>query len=173
MSNRKLPFGYEMRQGRICINMTEASIVKDVYRTYSSGASYNQITDNLNAQTIPYNKPGKPWNKNMVARILGNKVYMGSDPYPAILSVEEYRRAVSAKPTTGAAFNAKRKVIRQLARCAACGSTLILSENKFGWARWNCPSCNGISVGAVMPDTVEALSIKSPASSRESSAVSW
>ena len=35
---------------------------------------------------------------------------------------------------------------------------MTLSGNKYGWARWNCPSCNDISADAVMPDTIDTLS---------------
>ena len=94
----------------------------------------------------------------MVARILSNELYTGNETYPAILSDDEYRRAVSAKPATGASLNTTAKTVRQLARCAACGSALTLSGNKYGWARWNCPSCNAISADAVMPDTIDTLS---------------
>ncbi|NBI11513.1 hypothetical protein D1641_16100 [Colidextribacter sp. OB.20] len=158
MANRKLPFGYEMQQGIVCIKTAEAAIVKEIYAAYIRGISYRQITDSLNAQAVPYNEPGKSWNKNMVARILSNELYTGNKTYPAILSDGEYRRAVSAKPAARASFNTTAKTVRQLARCAACGSTLTLSGNKYGWARWNCPSCKAISTDAVMPDTVDVLS---------------
>ncbi len=160
MANRKLPFGYEMQRGNICVKAIEACIVKEIYAAYSGGSSFRQIMEHLNAQEVPYNEPGKPWNKNMVARILSNKLYTGNESYLAILSTEEYRRAVSAKPTSGPPLDKRgqSKAIRQLARCAACGSTLALSANKYGWARWNCPSCNVISTDAVMPDTINTLS---------------
>lgn len=158
MANRKLPFGYEMQQGIVCVKNAEAAIVKEIYAAYIRGISYRQITDSLNAQAVPYNEPRKSWNKNMVARILSNELYTGNKTYPAILSDGEYRRAVSAKPTTGASLNTTAKTVRQLARCAACGSALTLSGNKYGWARWNCPSCNAISADAVMPDTIDTLS---------------
>ena len=158
MANRKLPFGYEMQQGIVCVKNAEAAIVKEIYAAYIRGISYRQITDSLNAQAVPYNEPRKSWNKNMVARILSNELYTGNKTYPAILSDGEYRRAVSAKPATGASLNTTAKTVRQLARCAACGSALTLSGNKYGWARWNCPSCNAISADAVMPDTIDTLS---------------
>ena len=31
MANRKLPFGYEMQQGIVCIKTAEAAIVKEIY----------------------------------------------------------------------------------------------------------------------------------------------
>ena len=158
MANRKLPFGYEMQRGIVCVKTAEAAIVKEIYAAYIRGISYSQITDSLNAQAVPYNEPGKSWNKNMVARVLSNELYTGNETYPAILSEGEYRRAASAKPATGASLDTRAKTTRQLARCAVCGSALALSGNKYGWARWNCPSCNAISADAVMPDTVDALS---------------
>lgn len=158
MANRKLPFGYEMQRGIVCVKATEAAIVKEIYAAYIRGISYRQITDSLNAQAVPYNEPGKSWNKNMVARVLSNELYTGNETYPAILSDGEYRRAVSAKPATGTSLDTKAKTVRQLARCAACGNALTLSGNKYGWARWNCPSCNAISADAVMPDTIDTLS---------------
>ena len=158
MANRKLPFGYEMQRGIVCVKTAEAAIVKEIYAAYIRGISYSQITDSLNAQAVPYNEPGKSWNKNMVARVLSNELYTGNETYPAILSEGEYRRAASAKPATGASLDTRAKTIRQLARCAVCGSALALSGNKYGWARWNCPSCNALSADAVMPDTVDAVS---------------
>lgn len=158
MANRKRPFGYEMRQGAICVKTAEASIVKDIFAAYIKGMSYRQIMDSLNAQAVAYNDPDKPWNKNMVARILGCELYTGNDLYPAILTNEEYRCAASAKPVVGSQFDGKAKTVRQLARCSVCGNALTLSGNKYGWARWNCPSCDIISADAVMPDTIDALS---------------
>ena len=158
MANRKLPFGYEMQRGIVCVKTAEAAIVKEIYAAYIRGISYSQITDSLNAQAVPYNEPGKSWNKNMVARVLSNELYTGNETYPAILSEGEYRRAASAKPATGASLDTRAKTTRQLARCAVCGSALALSGNKYGWARWNCPSCNALSADAVMPDTVDAVS---------------
>ena len=160
MANRKLPFGYEMRHGAICINAAEACIVKKIYMAYAGGMSYRQITDHLNAQTVPYSKQGKPWNKNMIARILDCELYVGKDSYPFIVSAVEWHQAKAVKPATGTPNGASRqvKMIRQIARCAACGSTLSLSANKYGWARWNCPACDAISADAVAPDTVDMLS---------------
>ena len=160
MANRKLPFGYEMQRGIVCVKTAEAAVVKEIFAAYIRGISYRQITDSLNAQAVPYNERGKSWNKNMVARILSNELYTGNKTYPAILSDGEYRCAASAKPSTGTPLNpnGQGKTVRQLARCAACGSALTLSSNKYGWARWNCPSCNAISADAVMPDTIDTLS---------------
>ena len=160
MANRKLPFGYETRRGIVCINVTEASIVREIYMSYIGGMSYSQITGHLNTQTVPYSEEDKPWNKNMVARILSCELYTGSKSYPAILSNEEYRQVKIVKPSSGKPLDTSgsRKVVRQLARCAACGNPLSLSANKHGWERWHCSSCNIVSANAVMTDTLNAVS---------------
>lgn len=95
----------------------------------------------------------------MVARILANGVYTGESGYPAILSDEERHRAVSAKPVTGAPLDPSQtvKAVRKLARCSVCGSVLALSANRFGWARWNCPSCAAITADAATPDILASV----------------
>lgn len=63
MANRKLPFGYEMQRGIVCVKAAEAAIVKEIYAAYIRGISYRQITDSLNVQAVPYNEPGSPGTK--------------------------------------------------------------------------------------------------------------
>ena len=152
MANRKLPFGYEMQRGKICINKQEADIVREIYAEYADGASYQQLARSLNNRQLPYSAPDKPWNKNMIARILSNEVYMGNESYPAIITADERRQAIYAKPSVGMS-NASRaaKAIRRISRCSACGSKLTLSENSCGWARWNCPDCEALTADASTP----------------------
>lgn len=71
MTNRKQPFGYKIRRGKPVIYETEADIVRKIFKAYLSGASYSTITDMLRGQAVSYDE-GKPWNKNMIARILGD-----------------------------------------------------------------------------------------------------
>ena len=63
MANRKLPFGYEMQRGIICVKAAEASIVREIYAAYIRGMSYRQIMDSLNAQAVPYSESSRSWNK--------------------------------------------------------------------------------------------------------------
>ena len=60
--------------------------------TYLAGASYQELVEALQERGIAYDE-GKLWNKNMVARILEDKRYSGTDRYPAILPEEQYRGA--------------------------------------------------------------------------------
>lgn len=135
-------------------------MVKDIYAAYAGGASYCQLTDRLNAQPIRYSAQDKPWNKNMVARIFANGIYVGGGGYPVILSAEERGQAVSAKPITGVPLDSSQtvKAVRKLARCSTCGSMAALSSNRFGWARWNCPICAAITADAATPDILDSVS---------------
>jgi len=157
--NRKLPFGYEMCLGKITINEQEAKVVKNIFVAYANGASYNQLTQRLNTQAVPYNGRGKAWNKNMVARILSNQIYVGTSPYPAIIGEDEWLRANAARPATGSLTAEGRlgKAIRQISVCAECGSRLVLSANRRAWERWNCPSCGALTEQATTPNIKAGL----------------
>ncbi|MEE0407544.1 MAG: recombinase family protein, partial [Oscillospiraceae bacterium] len=85
MGNRKLPFGYKMVMGEIVVHPQEAQVVQGIYARYLTGASFNDITDHLKEKGPPYDAD-KPWNKNMVARILEDARYAGTERFPAILS---------------------------------------------------------------------------------------
>lgn len=124
-SNRKLPFGYRMEFGEIVIHPVEAVMVRKIFQQYISGESYKSLVDMLREQDVPY-IPGKLWNKNMVARILENKKYVGEDGWPAIVPAEQYecanekRTAKVTHPTKTAA----QKVLRKL----CCGGPAADAE---------------------------------------------
>ena len=87
MKNRKLPFGYEMRMGKMCVKEQESALVKQIFQRYSEGDSYNQIVGILSNQPIPYRKNDQPWNKNMVARILQDERYTGTKEFPLVIDL--------------------------------------------------------------------------------------
>ncbi len=115
MTNRKLPFGYRMEQGQAVIDSKEAEIVTAIFRWYTEGASYLDIVVVLKTQPVPYDA-NRPWSKSMVARILGDRRYLGTEEYPAILDEETFQRAArkrAAKQIPTQRTEAQ-KVLRQL-----------------------------------------------------------
>lgn len=92
MKNRRLPFGYKMEMGELTLHTQEAEVVCWIFEQYCAGAPYNSLVDKLNTQPIPYDE-GKPWNKNMVARVLEDRRYIGEKGYPAIISAETFDTA--------------------------------------------------------------------------------
>lgn len=90
MGNRKQPFGYKMEFGDIIPHQQEADMVRQVYLRYLAGVSFKALAEELQDQSIPYDG-GKPWNKNMVARILEDSRYTGTDRFPALITEEQFR----------------------------------------------------------------------------------
>ena len=142
MVNRKLPFGYCMRNGQICIAEDEAETVRMIFDRYVETASYEKLADTLNGLGIPY-CPGKRWNKNSVARILQNRCYTGNGLYPQILSPEIFMCAEKAKPDVrGTLEHPQMKDIRVLARCTACNEPMRRERKN----TWRCSNCTESAV---------------------------
>lgn len=134
MANRKLPFGYCMESGQICVVDDEAEIIRMIFTSYAEGNSYETLAEWLNNGRYPYS-PGKRWNKNTLARILQDERYLGNSVYPAILAPGAFQRR---KPTaSGKLNNPQIKDIRILARCAVCGKTMQRERTD----TWRCPHC--------------------------------
>lgn len=92
MGNRKQPFGYHIRNGKITVNAVEAGVVKTIFADYLQGASFKKIAEKLRNQAVMYDTD-KLWNKNMVARILGDRRYVGDNAYPQIISEADFTAA--------------------------------------------------------------------------------
>ena len=91
-SNRKRPFGYKMELGEIVLHPAEAATVRWIYDSYLAGASYNALVDKLRERGVPYNE-GRPWNKNMAARILADCRYTGEGDFPQIIPEGQFNMA--------------------------------------------------------------------------------
>ena len=92
MGNRKQPFGYKMEFGEIVPQPQEAETVRGIYLQYLAGASFKQLAEQLQTEDVPYDVD-KPWNKNMVARILEDDRYIGEKFFPALIPTEQFHAA--------------------------------------------------------------------------------
>lgn len=134
MANRTLPFGYRMRSGNIAVVEDEAETVRMIFASHAEGNSYEKLASGLNSRGIPYS-PGKPWNKNAVARLLQDIRYLGNDTYPPIVAPEEFENRKAA--TCGKREHPEIKDIRILARCAVCGGSIRRERKNV----WRCSRC--------------------------------
>ena len=134
MANRKLPFGYCMQNGQICVVDAEAEMVRMIFTSYAEGNSYETLAEWLNHGEHAY-FPGRRWNKNTLARILQDERYLGNGVYPAILAADAFQRRKPA--ASGKLNNPQIKDIRILARCAVCGKTIQRERTN----TWRCPHC--------------------------------
>lgn len=126
MTNRKQPFGYKIRRGKPVIYETEADIVRKIFKAYLSGASYSTITDMLRGQAVSYDE-GKPWNKNMIARILGDRRYIENDVYPKIISAADFS-IVQRQRESRTKICAKTEVQKHCQNCAQSNCLRSLSS---------------------------------------------
>ena len=155
MKNRKLPFGYELRMGKVCIKEPEAEVVRQIFQSYQEGASYNQIAGFLVNQPVPYREDGQPWNKNMVARILQDERYTGMDDFPRVIEPEIFQTTQQKRPKTGGSpENAKElRLLRDLVVCAHCSTPMARNQRD----NWTCPQCGGPPVKKTGPELLADL----------------
>lgn len=92
MGNRKQPFGYKMEFGEIVPQPQEAETVRSIYLQYLAGVSFKQLAERLQTEDVPYDGD-KPWNKNMVARILEDDRYIGEKHFPVLIPTEQFYAA--------------------------------------------------------------------------------
>lgn len=145
--NRIRPYGYQIEGGKTVIEPQEAENIRRIYRQYAAGLSYKAIAEELTAEGIRY-MPEKPaWNKNMVARILQNENYLGTDKYPPIIATAEYHSAQqSMKPYTHTESQ-DIKTLKPLLVCGICGEPLKRRLKTAGGERWYCSTdANHIAV---------------------------
>ena len=95
---RKLPFGYKMEAGNVVIHPEEEIWVSYIFTMYASGASYQELTDYMKQEAIPY-ETDKIWNKNMIARILGDARYQGTSNFPKIINEDLFQRVADLRST--------------------------------------------------------------------------
>lgn len=141
---RTIPFGYQMRQGKIEISRMEADAVKDIFARYLQGESLQHIATALTTQGVRYHGHSDSWNKNMVCRILENGHYLGDELYPCVIGEKDFLAARLVK--SGKNVHTPCKVsgqIRGKIVCDCCGAKLERATKNRKTSRWECenPDC--------------------------------
>ncbi len=157
--NRTLPYGYKIDSGKIVTNDAEAETIHRIYRSYAEMMSYKAIAESLTAEGIRY-MPEKPaWNKNMVARILQNKNYLGTEKYPPIIEEALCQQAKLAQKPYTQTESKEIKDIKPLLVCVVCGKPIRRRIRKNGEERWYCEG-DAKHIGIAVTDTVLLESIR-------------
>ena len=143
---RKIPFGYMVRDGETVPCPAEADAVQNIFTRYLSGASYSKIAEEMSSRHIPYHQHTDQWNKHMVKRILENGRYLGTDVYPRLISDDEFLavQLQRADKTDYSPCPAGLEPIREKAVCAMCGGGITRDTKSHGRPRWVCPDCGAI-----------------------------
>lgn len=91
MTNRKILYGYQMKEGMLVPVDTEAQVVGNVFTQYCTGLSYQRIADMLSRASISYSHDCPAWNKHKIKRMLEDSRYIGRAGYPPIISDELFQ----------------------------------------------------------------------------------
>ncbi len=70
------PYGYDVREGGLVPNETEAAVVRRICGWTQRGKSLDWVADRLNVLGIP-TKKAKRWTKRQVFRIVHNPLHRG------------------------------------------------------------------------------------------------
>lgn len=142
---RKIPFGYQIRDGLIQPHPQEAGAVRYIFGQYQAGASLLAIVEDMTRQGIRYHQHTPAWNKNMVKRILENVKYVGADGYPRLVSDEDFAAAQSLRTerNTYAPLPTEIRPIQSKMVCGLCGGKLLRGSRTHGRVYWHCqnPDC--------------------------------
>lgn len=113
MYNRRILYGYLIRNGELTVKADEAITVKRVFNDYLEGLSYQTIAEMLNEEKIPYSLEVADWNKHKVKRLLENSRYNGEKEYPAIIEAETFenvQQLIQSKATNYTPKKAKQNI---------------------------------------------------------------
>ena len=116
-TNRTQPFGYRMELGKVVIDPEEARWVVYIYEQYIKGESFKRLSDALCSTGICYDAD-KPWNKNMVARILQDRRYTGDGRYPPIINICLFQQVDHKrnKKVVGSKVTKAQKILKKKSR---------------------------------------------------------
>lgn len=143
MANRMISYGYGMESGKLVVIDTEAEIVRRVFREYIEGKLLQEIADELTEEGVAFYLENCLWNKNKVFRIIESEKYIGADGYPAIIGLEEYRKANERKSARGnqkIALDTEVEYLKKITVCAQCGKHFHRRTKWKKREKWICPN---------------------------------
>lgn len=144
--NRKIPFGYCMKNGVIITEPKEGYAVETIFEEYLNGKSLSEIERRMENEKIRYSENSERWNKNMVKRIIENEKYLGNDTYPQIIDDKTFRFANEKRVQKATRLNLisdDLQEIRKRTYCSECGHRLSRIGGNSKFEHWDCknPDC--------------------------------
>ncbi len=126
----KLPYGYYVKDKKICVDEEKAAVVRYVFEQYAAGTYVPEIIRHLHANGIYHN--GKPFEPNNLYGILVNERYTGiyrvngevyRNMYPQIVSAEIFEkvRLIAEKNKPGSRSVKTVYMLRNKVICGYCG----------------------------------------------------
>lgn len=142
---RKIPFGYIIRDGLIQPHPQEADAVRYIFGQYLAGASLLTIAEDMTGRGPRYHQHTPEWNKHMVKRILENAKYVGAGGYPRLVPDGDFAAAqrLRTERNTYAPLCTEIRPIQGKLVCGLCGAKMIRGNRSHGLVHWKCqnPDC--------------------------------
>lgn len=135
------PLGYRSEKARLLVHEAEAPWVKQVFAWYLEGISALAISQRLNQEGVPLKSAQRPrpnpWTKDLVLRILRNRLYLGElscqgefvvAEHPALIELEVFEAVQRMlEPKVRRSRQASRNpvyLVRGTLRCGLCGCAM-------------------------------------------------
>lgn len=146
---RALPFGYTIENGMRIIDSKEAETIQQIFTEYLNGATMSELAATMTRLQIPYCEKRMDWNKNIIARILGNPRYAGADGFDPIIDIDVFKEVSRSKSDrTKRAIVADHSaigIIRARILCGECETRMVRFYEKRNripvYWQCDCPNC--------------------------------
>ena len=146
--NRRILYGYTVRNGKTVIEPTEAGYIRKIFEEYINGSTLKDIADSLTAERVPFTIKSCGWDKARVARIIENASYTGDAEYDPIIGTDTYEMAIECKKSRLKAVSGcshEIEVIGPHIKCERCGHPMMrrICNNRQIRESWTCqnPEC--------------------------------
>lgn len=149
MSNRRILYGYQVRDGVLIINRREEAVVERIVTLYLEGFSYQGISDILNQDKIPFSEDATLWNKHRVKRLMENPRYTGTNGYPPIITANKFHAVQQRIRDKTANYQKKEPAFKDTAPAEAVTATSYIPSGEV------IRLTNAINRGLEHPDTPE------------------
>lgn len=148
MKNRRMLYGYEIKQGELRIQTEEAKVVQRVMTLYIAGLSYQKISDTLNEDNISFSPEVPIWNKHKVKRLLENPRYAGANGYPPIIAQHIFQEVQQRIRDKTANYSKRERPVPKTVTCEEATVSYIPSDEVIRLG-------NAINRGLENPDVPE------------------
>jgi len=146
---RALPFGYTIENGMRIIDSKEAETIQQIFTEYLNGATMSELAATMTRLQILYCEKRMDWNKNIIARILGNPRYAGADGFDPIIDMDVFKEVSRSKSDrTKRAIVADHSaigIIRARILCGECEARMVRFYEKRNripvYWQCDCPNC--------------------------------
>jgi hypothetical protein len=146
-TKRSTLYGYEIVNGIITFNANEMLVVTEIYELYiDKRRSFGEIAAYLNGKKVEYSIGNPTWDKNKIARIIGDRRYIGDKGYMEMIPPEVFEKADrlrQAKQIAECNDKIKNIIFARLKPkiiCGVCGGQMyrLHDERKRDKVRWRC-----------------------------------